>query len=353
MVVRWAFTLLALLLATPPAEAAPARPLRDQVAARWAPTIFQESRDPVRDFISAFDFDGDWDASNNAANVDKFPLRAVVYYTVQETATHWFVQYLPYHPVDYKWVTGHAHDTESVLLAVSKRGGPFGTPEVMETRFHVMWHQYARAGAAVRDGADDIDGPIHFDETGRPTVYAQRASHGLCGGFSPPFAVPDLQIHCIHAMPPKLSSRGVVYRYTGQAGTPDPTLATQEVGYELVEISSTWWAHAQDPAVFVRWRDFRGERCGTPGWRCPRHVGRGLGGIGESVASPWGQSPGEGADAVGDTFFDPAFTLAKRLEWEPPYSLDYTFNPYIGIVARGLPQVSGRTHDTHTKTKRN
>jgi hypothetical protein len=307
--------------------------LRDQVADRWAPTIYQETKDPLRDLIAPFDFDGDWDGRNNAANLGRYPLEPVVYYTVQETATHWLVQYLPYHPVDYKRFNGHAHDTESILVVVAKRGGPLGTLEVMETRFHEVWYQYALPGAPVGDGADDVDGPIHLDADGRPAVYAQRVGHGICGGFSPTRWLADLQLTCEHARAPHLDKRGVVYRHTAPVHPIDPTLAKQEVGYTLVELESTWWKHAADPAMYAKWGDYAGERCGTPGWRCPRNIGRALAAAGHQVASPWGQSTGHGVRAIGDTFFDPAFTISRRLTFYEPFSLAYVWNPYVGITA--------------------
>ena len=307
--------------------------LRDQVARRWAPTLFQETRDSARDQIAALDFDGDWDASNNAAHIGQFPLRAVLYYSVVETATHWFVQYMPYHPIDYKLTTGHAHDTESVLLVVAKRG-PLGTPEAMETRFHTVWYQYAAAGAPVADGADDIDGMIHVDGEGRPMVYSQRVGHGLCGGFAPLVAFADLQITCDHARRPALEQAGVVYHYTGQAGTVVAGVDKQYVGYELVELSSTWWAHARSHQTFSYFRDYHGERCASSGWDCPRDVGGAVAGDADACATPWSQSPGRGVSSVGDTFFDPAFTMSRRLHWRAPFALDYAWNPFVGIGTR-------------------
>src|SRR5207247_2569683 len=96
------------------------------------------------------------------------PLIATVYYTVTETPTHWFVQYLPYHPVDWKVTNGHEHDTESVFAVITKAGGGLGKLLAMETEFHGTWYQYG-LDATVKDGADTVDGPIHFDtKTGRP-----------------------------------------------------------------------------------------------------------------------------------------------------------------------------------------
>jgi hypothetical protein len=125
--------LILLFVPHPPARAsiapAPAAPssaaARDRVARRWAPTIYQETRDQ-RDLLAAFDFDGDWDLSNNVDHVATHPLRAIVYSTVAETDTHFLVTYLPYHPVDPKAPSGHDHDTEHVTLVIRKDGSEDG-----------------------------------------------------------------------------------------------------------------------------------------------------------------------------------------------------------------------------------
>ena len=154
---------------------------RDEVARHYAPVVYQETNDAIKDLFTAFDFDGNWNGDDNAENMEcwsdatkcntadnpgsacagqKCPLRATVYYTVIETATHWFVQYMPYHPLDWKVTNGHENDTESILAVVAKAGGPFGTLQAMETRFHTDWYDYAVSGVGNAGGS--VDGPIHF-----------------------------------------------------------------------------------------------------------------------------------------------------------------------------------------------
>jgi hypothetical protein len=304
---------------------------RAEVAARWAPTIHQETRDH-RDLIAAFDFDGDWDLGNNRKNLDRRPLAAVVYYTVAETETHHFITYLPYHPVDAKSPSGHDHDTEHIRMAVRKDGSRDGRLEVLETRFHKWFYQYAAPEARIGDRADDVDGPIHFDHQGRPTVSAQRVGHGLCGGFAPTAWWDALALECRHDRPPRLA-RGVVYRFRGRAEVPR-SLDDRDVGYALVEIGATLWPRAQvstPNATFASLADFRGARCGK--YLCPRSIGSLLAAsIGHGTTRMvWQESPGRGADQPGEAFFDPAYTLSRRLRFPPPFSVEYTFNPYLGV----------------------
>src|SRR6476661_3377219 len=59
-----------------------------EVAERFAPIFYQALGDkPRSDYITNFDFDGDWKGNNNwdnLANTD-FPLKAYIYFSVAET----------------------------------------------------------------------------------------------------------------------------------------------------------------------------------------------------------------------------------------------------------------------------
>jgi hypothetical protein len=277
---------------------------RRAVAERFAPTLYQETFDRARDLVGAFDFDGDWRGGNNAANVGRFAQPAVVYYTVLETATHWFVHYLPYHAVDYKRIGGHPHDTETILAVVRKQGRG-ARLEVLETRFHKVWYQYVAAGSEVSDvgAADDIDGRVRFGVDGHPAVYSQRIGHGLCGGLAPTSPIRELELRCDHRQAPRIQRQGIVYRHRGVAEIPRTDgPAVQEVGYALREIATSLWPRRDDPQAFA-----------------------GLGG----ADAPWVQTPGRGGRALGEQFVDPARTLARRLRFPAPFALDYTWNPYL------------------------
>jgi hypothetical protein len=307
---------------------------RQAIAERFAPTIYQETLDPYRDFIAAFDFDGDWDGSNNAEHVARYPLAAVIYYTVVETATHWFVQYVVYHPVDYKRIAGHPHDLESLLVAVRKDGAQ-ARLEAVETRFHKVWYQYAPPGSQLGGArsADDLDGPVHLDADGHPAVTSQRAGHGLCGGLAPNAAIRELELTCDHGRAPALQRAGVVYRFGGSAEVPTVGAAFQTRRYALREIRGSLWLHLRDRATFGDAFDYAGDRCSIAGVRCPHGIGRSFacGAERGDADAPWAQTPGRGGHATGDQFFDPAGTLDRRLKFPRPYALEYSFNPYLGI----------------------
>ena len=76
--------------------------------------------------------------------------------------------------------------------------------------------------------------------------------------------------------------------------------------------------------------DFTGERCAS--YTCPTQFGGAWNGDeGTPPGEPWAQSGGNGVNAVGDQFFDPAYTMSKRLLLPQPFSTSYCYNPYLGV----------------------
>src|SRR6185369_10716057 len=86
--------------------ASAARLERDlNIAKQFAPIIHQGLGDQPRgDYITNFDFDGDWKGDNNWKNLDNlsYKLNAYVYYSVIETDSYYFIHYATFHPRDYK-----------------------------------------------------------------------------------------------------------------------------------------------------------------------------------------------------------------------------------------------------------
>ena len=70
------------------------------LALNHAPIHYQDT-DSTKysgDYITRFDYDSDWQATNNWDNLSQFPLNAHAYYSVTETCTHWFITYSFFHP---------------------------------------------------------------------------------------------------------------------------------------------------------------------------------------------------------------------------------------------------------------
>ena len=52
------------------------KPEHRALAEYYAPVVYQESRSAILDYITRFDYDGDWNGSNNWRNAYRYELRA-------------------------------------------------------------------------------------------------------------------------------------------------------------------------------------------------------------------------------------------------------------------------------------
>src|SRR5688572_13132321 len=177
------------IVAVPAATAAPSDAA---LAARWAPVHYQDtdSSDYDADYLSAVNFDGDWDARNNWERQDDDLSRMIgtVYYSVVETATHWHLVYAFYHPRDWEdfpdpfSLYTHENDMEGVLLTVRKNGTEYGALESMVTVAHSDFYSYVPPGSPYTSGRENIDGTIVMQTYGgfsRPTTFQEAKGHGI------------------------------------------------------------------------------------------------------------------------------------------------------------------------------
>ena len=94
----------------------PAQPLADTyagqeadlaLARRFSPIFHQRfTKDATThrfDFITNFDFDGDWTGNNNWEHAadSKFPMKGYVYYSVIESQNYYFITYADFHARDW------------------------------------------------------------------------------------------------------------------------------------------------------------------------------------------------------------------------------------------------------------
>ena len=347
-----------------------ARQDRDyEVAVRLAPTLYQAlGPSPRFDYITRFDFDGDWRGDNNWDNAadEQLPLPAYLYYAVSETRTHVFVIYAAFHPRDYKGgnergailsevirdgarrvaefdptglaqdaVLAHENDLEGALVVAEKRGGDLQAARVVrvETLAHNEFLRYVPSGVAPR-GVE------------RVTLRGQSAELFI-----------EPKGHGIEAYRGDVSQLDaaengfVIYRYGGRAGEPaSRRVATaagrrQAVGYELVSLYDTLWAraqtgvnetfgHAYDFAAFVvRVRQTNGDDASLEVE--PGVLGASLRGVvgGQNMARPpWGWFDNrERERPLGGWFLDPAGTISRHFSPDEPFSLVYVHHPYLGI----------------------
>lgn len=330
-----------------------------QIAAAFAPVFHQGlGSSPRFDYITNFDFDGDWRGDNNWANAGKtkFPLRAYVYYSVAETATHYFVSYAVFHPRDYKGgnvggrilsraieagidkfgrydplgisdgaTLAHENDLEGCLIIAEKRGNRLQDARVryVETLAHNRFLKYEPRPDTTRNGI------------GRVRLSGRRAELFI-----------EPRGHGIESRQPGKTNKRVeevlVYRYTGRAGDSSKRRGGASVGYALAPIYTTLWARAQagENQTYAEAHDYRelltAASRGNGRSAIPPKIGsafRGAIGGTNMARPPWGWFDGrERSRPLGEWFFDPAETVKRHFKPDASFSTVYTHAPVLGIT---------------------
>jgi hypothetical protein len=278
------------------------KPTHRQLAEYWAPIWWQDTdNDDFRaDYITNFNFDGDWDPSNNWDNLPHFVLKAYVYYWVVETTTHWFIGYATFHPRDWSdditaFIDQHENDMEGCLLVIQKSERSYGQFILLITRAHDNFYSYIDDDISpsnnVRQGNEDIDGDVQF-ESYHPYIYVKAEGHAVYGDLR--WENDDFP-----------GGDGVVYRYMVQAMEPNNG-NDRNVGYELVNIDDLW-TKRYDPDIFYEFGVFKGDDWGN-----------------NKAHAPWGWDDKDDGEVSVDQFFvDPAYLVAYYHGGLGDFSHDY------------------------------
>lgn len=294
---------------------------RAQLALRWAPVHYQDvdqtgshALGGAADYIAAYDFDGNlnardnWDRAGNAA----YPLRAVGYYSVVETSSHWFLIYLFFHPRDWTdsfFDTEHENDAEGVMVAVHRDGTTYGKLKAAVTVAHTDFFSYVPSGGTWTSGSENVDGTLQMTALadGTHPVTAQEAKgHGLK-------ARPYYDIN----------GDGVVYF---------PSLTTAEVPsgpddrnvlYRLVDILAPggMWEQRNNTSLFAGFGSFAGDSTGGCGSGA-------VGCSGNAANAPWGWDDSNDGPGRGALASDPVGLVRNYFNIPEAISTTYTFNPF-------------------------
>jgi hypothetical protein len=329
-----------------------------ELASLFAPIFYQALGDkPRSDYITNFDFDGDWRGDNNWENSDndRFPLKAYVYYSVSETATHIFIHYAVFHPRDYKGgerkgailseliregarrggkydPTGlaletslaHENDLEGCLLAVEKNGSDLSGARVafVETLHHNIFSKYV-SGASSPKGYESIkvDGQ-------QVLLYVEPMGHGIQaydGG--------EKQTS---------NKRLVIYKFGGKAEEPSDG-AAGPILYDLVPIQTTLWSRARVKSSSLTYsgaRDYgkraikvlqSNGRTATRTFNIGRVGSAFLGKVGgpNMAKPPWAWADRNDRNKpLGIWFFDPAQTIKLDFGLGEVFSTTYIRPPF-------------------------
>jgi len=353
-----------------------------ELARRYAPVFYQRlaGRDfsPRFDYLTNFDFDGDWAGNNNwehAADL-RFPMRAYVYYAVVETGTHYFLTYATFHARDWSAVQplvgsvldriqqsekygkylppelrqhielNHENDLEGAQLIVRKASGTASEQvEAIETLAHDEFHRSLPDDSTLVS----VGGHQHRLqlEQGRPLLYVEAAKHGV-------HSFPYEAEHETGTQLDMPDGPLLIYRYKGIAEDPEQARGEAAgqppdgVGYDLLPLYSSFWKKARalgEPNLtFGEVHDFGDLFCrGLPPAvlaRVTKNLCR-LGSTGVALRGdfagknkamlPWGwNSPKETQLNRGEWFLDPV-RMMKAHYPDSQFSDAYLSNPFLGL----------------------
>jgi hypothetical protein len=334
--------------------------LDKQIAAQFAPVLYQGlGNHPRADYITNFDFDGDWKGDNNWNNLDNrsYPLRAYIYYAVSETPTHFFVHYVFFHPRDYKGdlaqsqllemiiaeglkqagrdptgglaeevALSHENDLEGCLVVAEKRGHDPARAEVkyVETMAHNNYFKYCPD-----EGRAGICEEIKMKDQ-RPLIFIEPKGHGPSR-----YSGSRQQL--------KNSINGVmIYSFTGRPEDPD-RVEEKSTGYDLISIYDTFWMRARQgknetygEAFNYQTRAFLKYQLNAPAKKIEKNLGslgsafRGDVGFKNKARPPWAwYDDSERERPRGEWFFDPASVIARHFNLGQGFLKAYVYNPYL------------------------
>ncbi len=196
----------------------------EEIAIHYAPQIDQAvnvllSAGGKGDFITAVDYDGDWSCLNNWENLTRGDLRAVVYWSVQETADRYYVGYYFYHPRDDAevWLDRHENDLEGIMLCIPKSDEGYLPPEMMYTQGHGNLFFYFANGKTAEDmlAGSRYGGEMAFaaNKPDRPHIY-------ICPNGTLKNQGHSVESAAGHSTYWSVGDSGVRYVYGGVAETP-------------------------------------------------------------------------------------------------------------------------------------
>lgn len=322
----------ALLLALIPARAVAAseKPTYRELAEFYAPVIFQDAHSEYLDYITRFDFDGDWNGANNWANAYLFELPAYVYYAVIESDYHYFITYAFFHPRDYTGQpmegfapkTEHENDLEGCTLLVEKDLSHWGTPLLLQTLAHDKFFRYASSSTdRVHAGMAELNGSLVFMETdsdGRqkaPAVFVEAEGHGVKAASSV-------------VLREGYEHPGIVYRFADRGAEVPQNNRDKDVSYELVPIEDTLWARRYEIGSNATY--CCGDSFLLSGGRIDAWGDSFNGPIGGCAARPpwsWDEAD-DGPVAKGDWFRNPIHSYSEQLRING-LAGEYLHNPYL------------------------
>jgi hypothetical protein len=228
-----------------------------------------------------------------------------------------------------------------MVLTIEKDGSPTGRLLAMETLAHNNIYSH-RGDSRVQSGIHNLDGDIEMYEGSHPVVFIESGGHGVYGslGGHGTFTLRSGEF---------AGGTGITYIYKGRAQRPRYG-NDRLVGYELLPIYDHWWVRSNNgegrrDRMFDEYYQYL-PFGGRPTTREREISGAFYGRMHSSnKARPfWGwfdnRTMKQKVVATGQWGLDPAYAVSQNLRMPRPFSLNYVFNPYLGVGEAAVSEIS-------------
>ncbi len=334
-------------------------PTHAQLAGHWSPVWYHDtdSSNYVGDYFTAVDADGDLISSNNWESLDDglTDLGGVIYWTVTETETHWYILYLNFHPQDWEEICSigifynpcHENDMEGAMV-VARKGSGFGTFEVLYTQAHNHLLIYTNNPEITKKSGELQAAPVTFEDGSHPELFVEAKGHGVCALHHPAYENTtdvcgnDILSGSITCEAEALLSGsdacdkanffpggdGIVYRNGNYADVPDGG-TDPDVKYRLLPFQDHVWNYRFDvcngDCFFDKTFEYEGvtfpQAFDGETWED------------DKANPPWAwDSKDDGPVYKGDFFFRPAESMLIHLQFPEEVSTTYTYNHYLSTL---------------------
>ncbi len=326
-----------------------------ELARYHAPVIYQQTdaEHPNSNYITSFDFDGDFVGDNNWDNTNVFEQPAYVYYSVFDTTKFYYIFYGVFHPRRYNsrclsFISPcHENDFSGAMVVVRKTNEPYGTIDLVETfvNNNFYTHQPSMTTHYSRS--------VHANSRPRLALWSQARGHNLyvlnesryqvnhlCGGGNLSVSQEDNQ-----AMENIEHSEAGHIKYVPSdmdvVEVPGEGMTEGTVRYQLLNMKSEFFdkiEHAMEYHSFYRkTRKYQGTRFGIEYPLVPDNF-HGSKYQNNQASFPWAWFDGSCTRVKrGDWFFDPAYAVNTHLRRPINDVDDYIYNPYLGIYPADYP----------------
>ncbi|NOZ00874.1 MAG: Ig-like domain-containing protein [Deltaproteobacteria bacterium] len=348
------------------------------LAAKYSPIIYQSTKTdaPHFDYLTSFDFDGNWKANDNYNSIKKATeVKSWVYYDVTETKSHYFIRYAFFWPLRFGVAGGtdaFGNDVSGATVVVAKY--PTERPIAVETYFLSGSNEEVRSYVTDESGIVDDKGNAYYGvnwtfpqatlfPAGHYIAYLTAQTHESCL-WNHTVSEGLLDQRC--QINDGIKSTLTTVRYAYESGNPTAIKKGEKgfpatldgVDYGLKSVMGEWWVrrdHVSEDGIFTNTYDYEAPegRMGN-GMEIPSAF---VDPVDPASANkgrpPWAWKWAAATIDLnffvykmprGTVFLDPAYFFAKRHRlstlWNPTtkmgFSTDYCYNQYLLVDQRKL-----------------